>query len=580
VLKLGRVELLVARAGVSRPAARDEEDDGGLGHTAVKATPGYLLDDGAGASDPTVGRVALQLDDGAGTSEATLERPSLATALDDGAIIDGRYRIVARLAAGGMGEVFRVEHVELGKPLALKVMRGELSADADFANRFKIEAVAASRIGHPNIINISDFGRTASGQFYFVMEYLDGLTLSSLVNREGPQDARRAVALVLQCARALAAAHALHIVHRDLKPDNVMVLQRTGNPDHVKVLDFGIARVKVADESLGHTAAGLVVGTPQYMSPEQTKGLVVDARSDIYSLGLIFHELLTGAPTFTGETAAIVMVKQVTEPPPPLPDTVPREVADLVLHMVEKHPDDRPQSMSEVVQRLNELRSALTSMVGVEVSRPERASVPVAKKGGRQLATDERPAVAPRARVVEAPPVEPVETSQAPPAPSRSVVPFVIGVLALVGLGAGAFVLSRSEPGPASSVVEPAPPKPVEVPPQAEAPPAPRAAAEVKVRVLTTPPGATVTCDGVTVGNSPVTLRGAGGAKVQLKLDHAGYHPVERALRLSEDIAEVTFRLEPLAEAPPKATPQRRAPRPSKADEALQPNPFLKSEAP
>jgi serine/threonine-protein kinase len=551
VLRLGRLELLVAMAGVEQTARVPTPfaDDGGLGRTAAKATPGFMLDDGAGGYEPTVERAPI---------------PSGRFELGD--VIDGRYRIISRIATGGMGEVFRVEHVELGKALALKVMRGDLGGDLDFANRFKIEAVAASRIGHPNIIDVSDFGRTATGQFYFVMEFLDGFTLSSLVHRQGPQDARRAVALVVQIARALAAAHELSIIHRDLKPDNVMVLQRPGNPDHVKVLDFGIARVQVNNESIGKTAAGIVVGTPQYMSPEQTKAMVVDARSDIYSLGLIFYELLAGKPAFTGETPPIVMVKQVTEPPPPLPDTVPREVSELVLHMLEKHPDDRPQAMSEVVTRLNALRSALTSFV--PQPEPRRPSTPGVKAVKRAAVPEPRVDVAPPAQAS-------VEVLEPPPESKAPLIGVALGLVAVVA--ASAVVLSGS--GSADAREEPRSEPEV---PLVQPPPTPTRVAVVKVKIVSEPPGAEVLQDGVLVGNAPLSVEAPAGTTTELSLSLAGYAPLTRALRVSDEPAELTLKLEKLAvpERPKAPTPGagRKQVAPVKqapvVDESIKGNPF------
>lgn len=196
-------------------------------------------------------------------------------------VIDGRYRVLERLAAGGMGEVLKVEHIELGKKLALKVMRPALSSDEEFVGRFKTEAVAVSRIGHPNIIDVTDFGRTPEGRFYFVMELLDGLTLASALHRGGPMTVGRVAKVGSQAARALAAAHAVGIVHRDLKPENLMLVRRGEEADVVKVLDFGVAKVHVAAGGSTQTVAGLVVGTPMYMSPEQARAVPVDHRTDI-----------------------------------------------------------------------------------------------------------------------------------------------------------------------------------------------------------------------------------------------------------------------------------------------------------
>lgn len=278
---------------------------------------------------------------------------------DVGDVIDGRYRVLSSLAAGGMGEVFKVEHVSLRKPFALKVMLSGLNANPELVERFKLEAMAASRIGHPNIIDVSDLGQTPEGIVYFVMELLTGRTLTKLLADEGPQPAARTVELGLQIARALAAAHAHGIVHRDLKPDNVMLVERPGTNGVVKVLDFGVARVQASDERSTTTGVGRIVGTPAYMAPEQARGEGVDARSDIYALGLVLHELLTGRQTFTGDSVHMVMLQQVEAPPPPLPDSTPAQLGELVSAMLQKRADDRPQTMERVVQTLEALSRTL-----------------------------------------------------------------------------------------------------------------------------------------------------------------------------------------------------------------------------
>ena len=280
-----------------------------------------------------------------------------------GIAIDDRYRVIRKLAAGGMGEVYLAEHIQLGKRVALKVMLPELSNDPEFVARFKREAIAASRIGQQNIVDVLDFGQTQDGSVYFVMEYLDGETLTRVVEREGAMRMARVIPVALQVARALGAAHARGIVHRDLKPENVMLLQRAEQPDFVKVLDFGVAKVDAAHVEGDHTLAGTVLGTPRYMSPEQVKALAVDARTDIYSLGLIAYELVAGRAAFTAETPSSLLVKQVTEPPPPLQpgpvEEVPAALEDLIFQMLEKDPSARPQTMDEVVKRLLFLEASL-----------------------------------------------------------------------------------------------------------------------------------------------------------------------------------------------------------------------------
>ncbi len=271
--------------------------------------------------------------------------------LEPGEIIDNRYRILARLAAGGMGEVYRAEHVVLGKKFAVKVMHPELSEVQEFIGRFKREAIAASKIGQENIVDISDFGRTPDGALYSVMEFLDGKTLAHHLN-DGPLKLSRVVHIGAQIARALNATHQEGIVHRDLKPENVMLLQQPGQPDFVKVLDFGAAKVSTPTPGGPLTAMGMVVGTPEYMSPEQAAGLQVDPRSDIYALGLILYEMLAGKPAFTGETPSVVMVMQMTAEPSPLPATVPKQLVTLVQKMMKKKPADRQQTMGEVIEQL------------------------------------------------------------------------------------------------------------------------------------------------------------------------------------------------------------------------------------
>lgn len=340
---------------------------------------------------------------------------------DIGEVIDGRYRVLAPLAAGGMGEVFKVEHISLGKQFALKIMLSGLKARPELVERFKLEAMAASRIGHPNIVDVSDLGQTADGVIYFVMELLNGRTVSDLLEREGAQSPLRTIDLGRQIAEALAAAHRHQIVHRDLKPDNVMLIERAGVGEAIKVLDFGIARVE--RKTASDTAVGQVLGTPAYMSPEQARGLAVDARSDIYSLGLILHELLTGEPTFTGDSAHMVMLKHVEARPPRLPSTVPPALVGLIDAMLQKEPARRPQSMPEVIEALATARVAASEPVtsrGTTIGLAVFASLVTVTIAGVLMLTaeDEMPNVAPPATSLQPRPPPEVKRTPAPaPAP-------------------------------------------------------------------------------------------------------------------------------------------------------------------
>ncbi len=278
-----------------------------------------------------------------------------------GQILGERYRLIARIGAGGMGTVYRAEHVVLRKRMAVKVLRPELSRDEDLVRRFQQEAIAASQIGQENIVDVTDFGRTPQGSLYYVMEELDGATLAEILEG-GPLAVPRTLDLLVQICRAVGAAHGRGIVHRDLKPDNVVVVQREDGTDFVKVLDFGIAKSAVATERGRVTRAGTIVGTPEYMAPEQGAAAGVDHRADIYALGVLAYEMLTGKVPFSGDTPIATMIEHQTRTAAALrevrPD-VPESLEAVVAKAMEKRPAARQQSMGEVVRELNGVRAAL-----------------------------------------------------------------------------------------------------------------------------------------------------------------------------------------------------------------------------
>jgi serine/threonine-protein kinase len=471
------------------------------------------------------------------------------TVLPEGALIADRYRIIRKLAAGGMGEVYQAEHVELHKQFAVKVMLPALSSDPEFVNRFKREAISASRIGQQNIIDISDFGQTDDGRFYFVMEFLDGVTIASLLHREGPMPVQRMVKIGLQTARALAAAHAQGIVHRDMKPENVMVLQRPGQPDFVKVLDFGVAKVSTGPGQGGQTQLGMVVGTPQYMSPEQAMGVAVDLRTDMYALGLIFYEMLTGQPTFHGDTASILMVKQVTEPAPPFPpelaQTIPAALHDLIFQMLEKDPNVRPGSLDKVVEVLETLEAHLK--VG--------AKLPPASASGRFPSTATPHTLSPVRVTSSGVPVTAVRPTATgledtlPPAPAKSKAPLVVGGLVLVALLAGGGVLalqsSKAPPEPVP-VTTPTPDPLPKVEPKVDPPPPPTDATPklVKLTLETKPEGAEVFEGDVSLGVTPFVLARAPQAVVELKFVLKGYQDLTKKVAMPLADEARSFELE------------------------------------
>ena len=239
-----------------------------------------------------------------------------------GSIIAERYHVIRKLGEGGMGQVYLAEHVKMGRKSAVKVMNPGMVNDADAISRFNREASNASRINHPNVAGIYDFGETSDGLIYLAMEYIEGESLTALVDRTGALPALRAADITRQAAEGLATAHDMGIVHRDLKPDNIMIAKNRDGSDCVKVVDFGIAKA-ANSEAQKVTRTGMVVGTPEYMSPEQLAGDKLDGRSDVYSLALVAFHMLTGLLPFPSETVQESMIMRLTDKPKALRDMKP-----------------------------------------------------------------------------------------------------------------------------------------------------------------------------------------------------------------------------------------------------------------
>ena len=426
-----------------------------------------------------------------------------------GQVLDGRYRIDHVLGEGGMGIVYHATHAVLGKPMAIKVLRGEAAKDPDTVKRFVQEAQASSTIGHPNIVSISDFGHLPDGAAYFVMEHLEGETLTQLMLRQAPLSPRAAARILRGIGSAMAAAHARGIIHRDLKPDNVFMAQ-LGDPEPVvKILDFGIAKVGGSTSKL--TRAGQVFGTPHYMSPEQCAGSGVDHRTDIYALGVILYEMVTGSVPFDADNLMGILTKHLYEPPKApreINPNVPADLETVVQRCMAKDAEQRYQTMAEVVADLDRLDAGI---------RPD------ATNAFRTAAA----------------------TSAALPQ-QRSKKPLFIGAALLVLLGAGAvgasvlFGDSPTPPAVAQPIVAPPPdPTPVAAPPTAPA--VGTAVAEApRVSVTSVPPGAEVWRGDELLGNTPLELpRPSGDDRLELEARSAGYvsqHFVLSRLTVAEQL--------------------------------------------
>lgn len=269
-----------------------------------------------------------------------------------GQTLDGKYSLVERLGKGGMGTVYRATHLLIDRPVAIKVLNPHFVEDEEAQERFRREARAAGRLQHQNVAAVTDFGRTEDGLVYIVMELLEGRSLRDVLSREAPLDAARAVSLMLQISAAVAAAHEARVIHRDLKPGNIFVVQRKHAPPVVKVLDFGIAKLAAdaieddEDDQQTLTKVGVMIGTPRYMSPEQCDGGKLTPASDVYSLGIILYEMLTGTTPFSGSTPLAIAMKhskEVPRSPREFVSSIPAPLEEIVLHALEKLPGNRPQ---------------------------------------------------------------------------------------------------------------------------------------------------------------------------------------------------------------------------------------------
>jgi serine/threonine-protein kinase len=297
-----------------------------------------------------------------------------------GRVLGGRFTILARIGAGSMGTVYRARQAPFGRDVAIKILRSDRAIDEVSRNRFSREARANSLLTSPNTVTVYDFGQSDSGDFFLAMELLEGESLGQRIRRVGRMSADCAIDVGQQALHSLAEAHAKGIIHRDLKPDNLFFARVRTNETYeeiVKVLDFGIAKMLHADGqsaiSAVETQAGTVFGTPRYMSPEQAQGRPLDARSDLYSLGVILYHALAGRPPFTDDDAIVVMARHIKTAPRPLsevaPDAhVPAELESLVMRVLSKSPDRRPQSAEVMMGELARAREVPAVSSGVRTS--------------------------------------------------------------------------------------------------------------------------------------------------------------------------------------------------------------------
>ena len=436
----------------------------------------------------------------------------------------GNYQVLEKIGQGSMGAVYLAQHPTIGKRVALKVIRPELTADEETLTRFFNEARAVTQIGHDNIIDVKDFGQTPDGDSFIVMELLEGTGLGDLLRHEGALPPARAAHIAAQITDGLAAAHARGIIHRDLKPDNVFLVRRGNDPDYVKILDFGLAKLTGPGGLASNTREGTVIGTPYYMAPEAAESASrVDSRADVYSLGCILFEMLTGQVPFSGEGLGQILVRHLREVPltpsvmrPGTPEWLDR----ITLRALQKKPDHRFVSRAAFGHALREPATwdGAAEPAPTPAPRPEMASLPVMATMLKEVPRD-MPAKPPVTVSRQSP------ASRPPPPPSNIWVALLIAA-AILGV-AGTLVYRLLT-------------------------------ATVAVQIASTPTGATVRVDDVAVGVTPITLtlkHRRGRARVTVSKD--GWVTASEDVPLQRDaILELALRAEvpvvPEVVAPPK----------------------------
>ncbi len=477
-----------------------------------------------------------------------------------GQVLDGRYKVESVLGQGGMGMVFLGVQTSVQRPVALKTLHPQLAMAPTFFERFRREAEVASRLHHPNIITIFDFGKTAEGLCYYVMEYLAGESLRQRVKRDGPFTLRQAAAVLEQSAAGVAHAHHQQVIHRDLKPHNIMLTEVDGN-EYVKVLDFGLVKALEQEDEEQLTSTGQVLGTPQYMPPEQAGGEVVDQRSDLFSLTGVFFYCLTGHSPYGANSVRKALTLALGGEVPPVGTyrqgaPVPKAVDEFIWKGLRPEKEDRFQTAEDFVQALQaalagtpdsllDAQPAFTPPAGSDSggsssSASRKSSGSRSKAPSKALSAVSRPLPKASSRVEVAPEEAPSQGSRSQASQAAAGLPLgaLVGLAAAVVLVIGAAVAWK-----VTSKPELAAPTPTVLPARVDGPAADAPAATLKITVRTTPEGAEVVEGEAVIGTTPLTLDWPRGATRSFTLKAAGFKDLHKTLRPEADQA-LDFTLE------------------------------------
>ncbi len=491
-----------------------------------------------------------------------------------GRVINDRFKIVGVLARGGMGKVYRAEQAPLGRAVALKILnpRYEGDGDPEFHKRFFLEASTCSKLTHPNTITIFDYGRTDDDVYYIAMELLEGRTLRQALRDDGPFPPERALHVARQICRSLREAHGLGIVHRDLKPANVFLVRHGDETDFVKVLDFGLVKELTENRTEDLTQTGLFMGSPKYMAPEQIRGGEVDGRTDIYALGVLIYEMVTGMVPFSRPNSVNVLMAHIHEAPPSFGEVAPElvlspELETIVMRCLAKDPLDRFSDMNDLLVALKELgpsglhSSSIDLGFGSEPGLQDSTSTGTfaAKTTPTSLAT----------KLPQVPEATPTGATESGASRFKRWGPaaFVLGVsvlAAVVGslaaLGDREDIPPRSGPPPSA----PAPPTQPNMPSAGEGETSP-AQARIVVRLRSEPAGALVTVGDHSYGPTPADIEWVGdeareGREVTFRFTLDGFRDLTVTRTLTGSTLEVNVTLDPTRTASPMVRPHRPGP--------------------